>query len=61
LLSLLAGNYTKIRVSKNNVLRKIFEIKAEKITGGWRKFHKEEVHDFYASSYFIMSVKLRRM
>jgi len=48
-------------VSKDNVLRKIFEIKAEEITGGWRKIHKEELHDFYASSYFIMSVKLGGM
>jgi hypothetical protein len=61
LLSLLAGNYTKSRMSKNNILRKIFEIKAEEITGGLRKIHKDELHDFYASSYFIMSVKLRRM
>jgi len=61
LLPLLAGNYTKTRVSKDNVLRKIFEIKAEEITGGWRKIHKEELHDFYASSYFIMSVKLGGM
>jgi len=61
LLSLLAGNYTKIRVSKNKVLRKIFEIKAEEIIGGWRNIHKEELHNFYASLYFIMPVKFGRM
>jgi len=48
-------------VSKNNVLRKILEIKTEEITGGWRKIHNEELGDFYTSAYFIMSAKLRRM
>jgi hypothetical protein len=36
-------------MSKNKVLRKIFEIKAEEIKEGWRKIHKGELHDFYAS------------
>jgi len=61
LLSLQNGNYTKIRVSKNNVLRKSSEIKTKEITGGWRKIHNEELREFYNSAYFIVSVKLRRM
>jgi hypothetical protein len=32
-------------VSKNRVLRKIVGPKKEKVTGGWRKLHNEELHD----------------
>jgi len=56
-----SGNYAKISVFKKNVLRKVFEIKTEEITGGWRKIHNEELREFYTSKYFIMSVKVRRM
>jgi len=48
-------------VSKNSVLKKIFEIKTGEIIGGSRKIHKEELHDSYASTYFIISLKLWRV
>jgi hypothetical protein len=31
-------------------LRKIFVPQREKGTGDWRKFHNEELHDFYSST-----------
>jgi hypothetical protein len=34
-------------VFKNRVLRKIFGPKRKKVTGGWRKLHKEELHVKY--------------
>jgi hypothetical protein len=36
-------------VFKNKVLRKIFGPKREKVTGGWRKWHNEELHGLYSS------------
>jgi hypothetical protein len=31
---------------ENRVLRRISEHRREKVTGGWRRLHKEEVHHF---------------
>jgi hypothetical protein len=33
-----------LRVFENRVLR-IFGLKRDKVTGGWRKLHNEELHD----------------
>jgi hypothetical protein len=32
-------------VSENRVLRKIFELKRDEVTGEWRKAHNEECYD----------------
>jgi hypothetical protein len=37
------------RVFENRVLRRIFV--GEKVKGGWRKLHDEELHDLWSSSY----------
>jgi hypothetical protein len=29
------------------VLRRIFRLKRDEVTGGWRKLHNEELHNFY--------------
>jgi hypothetical protein len=34
----------------------MFGPKNEKVTGGWRKLHNEELHDFYTSSSIIKGV-----
>jgi hypothetical protein len=34
-------------VFEKRVLRRIFEQKRDKVTGGWRKLHKEELHKQY--------------
>jgi hypothetical protein len=36
----------KLRVFENRVLRRIFGPKMNGVTGGWRKMHKENLHDF---------------
>jgi len=41
----------KLRVSENRVLRKIFKHKREKVEGGWRKLHNEELYNLYSSPY----------
>jgi hypothetical protein len=51
----------KLRVFENRVLRRIFGPKRDGVTGGWRKLHNEELHDFYPSSSIIRIIKRRRM
>jgi hypothetical protein len=41
----------KLRVFESRVLRRIFGLKREGVTGGWRKLHNEELHDLYSSKY----------
>jgi hypothetical protein len=36
-------------VFENRALRRIFEPKRDEVTGGWRKLHNEELHNFYSS------------
>jgi hypothetical protein len=35
----------RLRVFENRVLRRIFRPKRDEETGGWRKLHKEELHN----------------
>jgi hypothetical protein len=48
-------------VFENRVLRRIFGPKRDEVTGGWRKLHNEELHNFYSSPNVIKMVKSRRM
>jgi hypothetical protein len=48
-------------VLENKVLRRIFGLKRNGVTGGWRKLHNEELHNFYSSSSMIRIIKSRRM
>jgi hypothetical protein len=36
-------------VFENRLLRRIFAPKRDEETGGWRKMHNEELHNFYVS------------
>jgi hypothetical protein len=38
---------------ENRVLRRIFGPKRDKVTGGWRKLHNEELHNLYSSPSII--------
>jgi hypothetical protein len=42
------------------VLRRIFGLKRDEVTGGWRKLHNE-VHGFYSSPSIVRVIKARRM
>jgi len=37
----------RLRVFENRVLRRIFELKRNELTEGWRKLHNEELNDLY--------------
>jgi hypothetical protein len=49
------------RVFENRVLRRIFGPKKDRVTGGWRKLHNEELHNLYPSPSIIRIIKSRRM
>jgi hypothetical protein len=39
----------------------MFEPKGEEVTGGWRKFHNEELHYLYSSPNIIRVIKSRKI
>jgi len=43
------------------VLRRIFESRRDEVTGEWRRFHNEELNDFYSSLNIVRVIKSRRM
>jgi hypothetical protein len=50
-----------LRVFENTVLRRIFGLKRDEVTGEWRKLHNEELRDLYSSPSIIIIIKSRRM
>jgi transposase len=38
---------SRVRVFKSRVLGRVFGPKREKVTGEWRRLHKEELYDLY--------------
>jgi hypothetical protein len=51
----------KLRVFENRVLSRIFGPKRDRVTGGWRKLHNEELHNLYSLQSIIRIIKSRRM
>jgi hypothetical protein len=51
----------RLRVSKNRELRRIFGLKRDEVTGGWKKLHNEELHGLYSSPSIVRVIKARRM
>jgi hypothetical protein len=47
----------RLRVSEKEVLWRIFGPKRDAVSGGWRKMHKEELHDLYFSPSIIRIMK----
>jgi hypothetical protein len=48
-------------VFENRVPRRIFGLRMDEVTGGWRKLHNEELHDLYPSPSKTRMMKSRRM
>jgi hypothetical protein len=51
----------RLGVYENRLLRRIFGPKRDKVTGGWRKLHNEELHDLYSLPNIVRVIKARRM
>ena len=45
---IILGEKHKDRVLEIRVLRNVFGSQREEVTGYWRKFHNEELHDLYS-------------
>jgi hypothetical protein len=43
------------------VQRRIFKVKRDEVTGGWRKLHNEEFHNLYSSPNIIRMITSRRI
>jgi hypothetical protein len=56
-----AREKNKLGVSENRLLRRVFEPKREKVAGGWKRLHNEELHNVYASPNIIRVSKSGRM
>jgi hypothetical protein len=48
-------------VFENRVLKRIFGLMRDEVTGGWRKLHNGELRDLYSSPSRIRMIKSRRM
>ena len=46
---------------ENRVLRRIFRLRRNEVTGDWKKLHNEELNNLYTSPNIVRVVKSRRM
>jgi len=49
-----------LRVFKNRVFGRIFELKRDEVTGKWRKLHNEGFSDLYCSPHIFVVINSRR-
>jgi len=47
----------RLRVFQNRVLRGIFGLKRDEVTGEWRKIYNEELNDLYCSPDIVRVIK----
>ena len=52
--SLTVREESRLRVSKNRVLRRIFGLERDEVTWEWRKLHNEELNDLYSPNIIQM-------
>jgi hypothetical protein len=48
-------------VFENRVVRRVFGLKRDEVTGVWRELHDEGLHNLYSSPNIIKVAKARRM
>jgi hypothetical protein len=51
----------RLGLFENRVLKRIFGLKRDEVTGEWRNLHNEELHNLYSTPEIIRQVKSRRM
>jgi len=47
----------RLRVYENRVLRRIFGLRRDEVTGEWRKLHNEELNDLYSIPIIVQVIK----
>jgi hypothetical protein len=60
-LSLTGREEQRLIVSENRVLRRIYGLNREEVTGGWRRLHNEDVRKLYAVPDITSVIKPRRI
>ena len=50
----------RLRVFVNRVFSRIFGLKRDEVTGGWRKIRYEELHNLYCLPSIIRLIKSRK-
>jgi hypothetical protein len=48
-------------VFENGVVRKLFRVMWDVVTGGWRKLHNEQLNGLYCAPNVVRGIKWRRM
>ena len=51
----------RLRLFENKVLRRIFGLRRDEVTGDWRRLHNEEINVLYSSPIIVRVIKSRRM
>jgi hypothetical protein len=59
--SLILREEGRLSVFENRILRRVFRLKRDEVTGKWRKLHNEELNDLYCSPDIVRLIKWRRM
>jgi hypothetical protein len=49
-----------LRVFENKVLRRIFVLERDEVTGEWRRLHNKELYALYSSPNIIRMIRSRR-
>ena len=47
----------RLRVFENRVLRRIFGLNRDEVTGEWRKLHNKELNNLYSSPNIVRVIK----
>jgi hypothetical protein len=50
-----------MRVFEKGVLRRIFGLRRNEVTGEWKKLHNEQLRDLYSSPSIIRLIKSRKV
>ena len=51
----------RLRVFEKRVLRRIFGLESDEVTGEWRKLHNEKLNDLSSSRNSVVVINSRRM